>query len=61
MKLTSIASVLAATEILHEANDVIQITFRPLEVYSIVALVYFILIFPMSQLSRFLEKKQFAR
>lgn len=61
MKLTSIASVLAVTEILHEANDVIQITFRPLEVYTVVAVVYFILIFPVAQFSRFLEKKRFAR
>jgi len=57
IQLTSIASVLSVKEILHEANDVIQLTFRPLEVYTTVAVVYFVLIYPITQLSRFLEKR----
>ncbi len=35
----------------------IQITFRPLEIYTITALIYFVLIFPVTQLSRVMEKK----
>ena len=60
LQLTSIASVISATEILHEGNEVIQLTFRPLEVYTLIALLYFVLIYPIARLSRFLEKKQLA-
>lgn len=60
LQLTSVASIISATEILHEANEVIQLTFRPLEVYTLVALLYFVLIFPIARFSRFLEKKQLA-
>lgn len=61
IKYTSMASVLSVVEILHEANDVIQHTFRPLEVYTFVAILYFIIIFPIAQFSRYLEKRQMAR
>jgi len=57
MQLTVLASILSVKEILHEANDVIQLTFRPIEVYTVVALIFFVLIYPMTQLSRFLERR----
>jgi polar amino acid transport system permease protein len=39
-----------------QANEVAQKTFRPLEVYTIVALIYFVLIFSVSQLSIVIER-----
>lgn len=57
IQLTSLASVLSVKEILHEANDVIQLTFRPLEVYTTVALIYIILIYPVTLLARYLERR----
>jgi polar amino acid transport system permease protein len=61
IKYTSMASVLSVIEILHEANDVIQQTFRPMEVYTFVAILYFIIIFPIAQFSRYLERRQISR
>jgi polar amino acid transport system permease protein len=57
LKYTSLASVIAVTELLHAATDVIQVTFRPLEVYSFAALLYLALILPITWLSRFLETR----
>ncbi len=39
------------------ANDVVQLTFRPLEVYTAVALIYFTIIFAFSQLATLVEHR----
>ena len=57
LKWTSLASIIAVTELLHRSEAMIQITFRPLEIYTVTALIYFALIFPVTQLSRVMEKK----
>jgi polar amino acid transport system permease protein len=57
LKWTSLASIISVTELLHRSEAMIQITFRPLEIYTITALIYFVLIFPVTQLSRVMEKK----
>lgn len=57
LKWTSLASIIAVTELLHRSEAIIQITFRPLEVYTVTALIYFALIFPVTQLSRVMEKR----
>lgn len=56
LKFTSLASVIAVTELLHASTNVIQITFRPLEVYSFVAVLYLAMILPVTWFSRYLEK-----
>jgi polar amino acid transport system permease protein len=56
MKTTTLVSTVSYADLLFQANDLAQKTFRPLEVYSIAALLYFIVIFAFSLLSRRLER-----
>jgi polar amino acid transport system permease protein len=56
MKLTTLASVLAVYELLHQANNLISHTFRPLEIYTALALGFFVLIFPVIYSAQHLEK-----
>ena len=48
---------MAYADLMFQANDLAQKTFRPLEVYTVVALMYFVLIFVFSQLSILVEKR----
>jgi len=57
MKLTTLGSVLAVNELLHEAENLINNTYRPLEVYTALAVVFAVLIYPFILLSQRLEKK----
>ena len=55
MKTTTLVSTVAYADLMFQANDLAQKTFRPLEVYTVVAVMYFILIFAFSQLSILVE------
>jgi len=57
MKLTTLGSVLAVNELLHEAENLINNTYRPLEVYTTVAVVFGLLIYPFIWLSQRLEQR----
>lgn len=57
LKWTSLASVVAVAEVLQRAENVIQLTYRPMEIYTAVALLYFVMIFPFSWLSRGVERR----
>ena len=57
LKWSSLCSVIAVYELLNQGNNLIQVSFRPLEVYTVVAVIYFFMIFPITQLSRVLEQK----
>jgi len=61
VKLTTLGSVLAVYELLHESNNLITNTFRPLEVYTTLALAFFAIIYPIIYLSRWLERAWVAR
>ena len=54
-KTTALASTLAYAELLYQAMQVNSITFRPMEVYTAVALLYFIVLFTASSLMRVVE------
>ncbi|MCK4319912.1 amino acid ABC transporter permease [Candidatus Micrarchaeota archaeon] len=56
LKFTSLASVIAVNELLHVGNTLISNTYRPLEVYTTVALVYIALVIPLTYLSKRLER-----
>jgi len=56
LKFTSLASVIAVTELLHVSNNVIQASFRPLEVYTFAAVLYLAMILPVTWFSRYLER-----
>lgn len=55
MKTTTLVATISYADLLFAANEVSQKTFRPLETYTVVALVYFFVIFLASLLARQLE------
>ena len=57
LKTTTLVSTIAYTDLMYYANDISQQTFRPLEVYTVVAVIYFVLIFSFSQLSIAVERR----
>ena len=56
MKLTTLGTVLAVAELLHESENLINNTYRPLEIYTVLALAFAAIIFPIIYLSQRLEK-----
>lgn len=57
LKTTTLVSTIAYTDLMYQANDIAQRTFRPLEVYTVIAVMYFLLIFVFSQLSIIVERR----
>lgn len=56
IKLTTLGSVLAVNELLHEATNLINNTYRPLEIYTAVAVAFAVLIYPFIYASQRLEQ-----
>jgi polar amino acid transport system permease protein len=56
MKLTTLGSVVAVYELLHESDNLIASTYRPLEIYTTLAIVFAIIIFPFIFASQRLEQ-----
>ncbi|HLX28399.1 MAG TPA: amino acid ABC transporter permease [Casimicrobiaceae bacterium] len=56
-KTTALASSLAYGELLYQAMQVNSITFRPMEVYTTIAAMYFIVLFAASNLMRLFEHR----
>lgn len=56
IKLTTLGSVLAVNELLHESNNLINNTYRPLEVYTALAVAFAVIIYPFIWLSQRLEQ-----
>ncbi len=57
LKNTSLVSILAVPDILYQGQLITSATYRPLETYSMVAVVYFLILFPLTQLASRLERK----
>ena len=57
LKTTTLVSTIAYTDLMYQANNIAQSTFRPLEVYTVVALIYFVVIFMFSQASIMVERR----
>jgi polar amino acid transport system permease protein len=57
LKNSSLTSVIAVDELLHRANILISETFRPLEIYTAVAVMYLILIVPLIYLAHLAERQ----
>lgn len=47
IKLTSLASIISVNELLHAWQNIISLTYKPLEIYTLVAIIYMIIIFPL--------------
>lgn len=54
---TTLVSTVAFADLMFKAMDIVQQTFRPMEVYTVTALIYFVIIFSASQLVRLLERR----
>ena len=61
MKMTSLASVIAYGELMHQAKTISTIAFNPIEMYSAVALLFFALIYPAALLVQRLEQRLATR
>jgi polar amino acid transport system permease protein len=57
IKSTSLASILGFEELLRTANAINNATFEPFKVYGLVAVIFFMLCYPLTQYARFLEKR----
>lgn len=55
IKLSALASIIGVYELLHSIDNIIMNTFRPLELYSALAVLYFIIIFPVAFGARVME------
>jgi polar amino acid transport system permease protein len=57
LKNTSLVSVIAVPDVLYNGGLVAAATYRPLEVYTVVAVVYFVLLFPSTLLAQAYERR----
>ena len=55
MKTTTLIATISYADLLFAANEISQKTFRPLETYTVVALIYFVVIVLASQVARLVE------
>ena len=61
LKLSSLASVIAVHELLHAADRIRAITFQAIEVFTVLAGIYIVLVMPLSLAVRSLETSRFFR
>ena len=57
LKNTSLVSVIAVPDLLYQGELVTAATYRPLEVYTIVAILYFAVLFPATLLAQAVERR----
>jgi polar amino acid transport system permease protein len=57
LKNTSLVSVIAVPDLLYQGTTITETTYRPLEVYTVVALVYFAMLFPSTLLAQWYERR----
>jgi polar amino acid transport system permease protein len=57
VKSTSLASIIGFVEITRAAQIINNVTFRPFLVFGLVAIIYFLLCWPLSHLSQMLERR----
>ncbi|HVZ07723.1 amino acid ABC transporter permease [Rhodopila sp.] len=57
LKNTSLVSTIAVPDLLYNGTLITADTYRPLEVYTVVAVIYFILLFPSTMLAQYYERR----
>ena len=57
LKNTSLISTLAVGDLLYQGSIITSATYRPLEVYTMIAVVYFVVLFPATILARQMEAR----
>jgi len=60
LKNTSLVSTIAVPDLLYQGTLIMSDTYKPLEVYTVVALIYFALLFPATRLVQWLEQRAVA-
>jgi len=60
LKNTSLVSTIAVPDLLYQGSLITADTYRPLEVYTVVALIYFALLFPATVLAQSYERRMAA-
>jgi len=61
LKMTSLASVIAYPELMYQAKLISTIEFNPIEMYTSVALIFFVIVFPLALFVRRFELEQKER
>ncbi|WP_439572080.1 amino acid ABC transporter permease [Phreatobacter sp.] len=56
-KMTTLASVVAYVELLHQGKLVASLNFNPLEVYTVIGALFFVLLYPMVRATYALERR----
>ena len=56
LKNTSLVSVIAVPDLVYNATLINADTYRPLEVYTVIAIIYFLMLFPVTVLAQRLER-----
>jgi polar amino acid transport system permease protein len=57
LKNTSLVSTIAVPDLLYNGTMITADTYRPLEVYTVVAVIYFVLLFPSTMLAQWYERR----
>ena len=57
LKNTSLVSTIAVPDLLYNGQLITADTYRPLEVYTVVAVIYFVLLFPSTMLAQWYERR----
>ncbi len=57
LKNTSLLSVLAVPDLLYQGQLITSATYKPLEVYTMIAIIYFIILFPLTTVAHGLERR----
>jgi len=57
LKNTSLLSVVAVPDLMYQGSLIVSETFRPLEIYTSLAAVYFVILYPLQKLAKRLEQR----
>lgn len=60
LKNTSLLYIVAVPDLMYVGSVLVSNTFRPLEVYTMVAVIYFIILYPLQKLARWFERHENA-
>jgi polar amino acid transport system permease protein len=57
LKNTSLVSTIAVADLLYQGTIITAATYRPLEVYTMVAVIYFLVLFPLTLAAQQVERR----
>lgn len=60
-KFSGIASIITVNDLLHISSEIISVTYRPLEVYTTIAIIYTMLVFIFTYISREIEYRMLMK